>query len=417
MKRILLFVIGVIVYRLLLDLIYFHQIVPFFSYWLMIDQSTTESGIISWVILALFTIPVIYFYKNNDESRYISNIFVLFVFFVKLIPLSSIIYFQPQSLSYIFQQTILWIILFVLLAQSGPIRFNAIQKRDSYILFITIIVSLAVLIVSGVYANFRLHFNLSDVYDLRFEAREFNMPKLLKYIYSFAANVIPICIVYYILKQRYVFVYLLAFVGLLNFSIAGSKSTLFRIVLCLLFLFLKNINFKKWILPAFLCLTVISFLEYIINDSTIISTLIIRRSLYIPNLLDSVYYDYLQNLDPYYFDTTKYTDLQFNIGNDVFGNDKMRANNGFFTDAYINLGTIGCFVYPFIYSTIIRFLAGACENHSNCIKVFSTFLFVTTLQSTFFTTSLLTHGLALIIVTLYLMPNTKTYSNRYMVYQ
>lgn len=269
---------------------------------------------------------------------------------------------------------------------------------------VTIIVSAAVIIVSGVYAGFRLRLSLANVYDLRMEAREFNMPILLKYIYSFAANIIPICMVYYITRKKKYMIYLLAFIGLLNFSIAGSKSTLFRIFLCVGLLYLSKVNYKKWLIPSFLVICILSVLEFYIYESTFISTMLIRRSFYIPNLLDSVYFNYLQNMDPFFFDTSKFTNIQFSIGGDVFGIEQMRANNGFFTDAYINLGAAGCIVYPFIYSLIFRALEGACYGLNQCVSIFCAFLVVTTLESTFFTTSLLTHGIFLMIVTLYFMP-------------
>lgn len=404
MKKLIVLIVGIIIYRLLLDMIYVDQIVPFFSYWLMIDQSSFVSYVESWAFLAAMTFPVLFFYRREEEDYYATTMFVLFLYFIKLVPLTSFLFYQPQSFSFVIQQGIMWILLFVLLYVCKPITFKFIKKSEAFVTIVTIIVSLTVVWVSGKYASFRVHFSIDDVYDLRMEAREFNMPTLIKYLYSFSGNIIPICMIYYMSKKKMTMTFFLAFVGLLNFSIAGSKSTLFRILLCFSLLYIQKFDYKKWMMPSFLTISLLSIIEFKLLNLTNISSILIRRVFYIPNLLDSVYYDYFKNDEPYFFDTSKFTQLQFNIGGDIFGNDAMRCNNGFFTDAYVNLGIAGCFVYPFIFAVLIKILEGACIGHYKYIAVFSAFLFVTTLESTFFTTSLLTHGLFLMILTLYFMP-------------
>lgn len=406
----MLFVICSIIYRLLLDFIYRYQISPVFSYMLMENHMTYDSYMLSWLYFAIFLYPTYLFYIRRNDN-FVTAIFVIFLFALKLIPLSSILAFQPQSISYTCQHVIMWVFLLILLYNSSPITFKLFKPSNVMVGIIAIVMSLAVILVSGLYANFRLNFSLTNVYDLRMEAREFQMPIVLKYIYAAAANIIPVCIVYYIIRRNKWAVFALVFIGLLNFSVAGSKSTLFRILLSLCLLCLRKINFKKWIIPSFLVLSIVSLLEFHFNNSSVISSLLIRRSLYIPSLLDHVYFNYFANIDPYIFDTSKFTDIQFDIGKQVYLRDDVRANNGFFTDAYINLGSVGCVIYPLIYCILLRLFEGACKGKDKCISVFCVFLLVTTLESTYFTTSLLTHGIFLMIIALYLMPSNSYYTH------
>lgn len=407
MKKFLVFLGLSAGYRVLLDLIYSQQIAPFFSYAHFINEANSSSLIVSWTMLLLYSIVTYPFYKEHDDKKFVISMIALLIYLIKLVPLTSLLYFQPQSLSFVVQQLTLWILLFFLMQKGSAIEIGSIKKTPIAVTLVTIVVSVAVLIVSGVYANFRLHLSLADVYDLRLEARSFNMPTILKYIYSFSSNMIPVCMVYYIIQKRKAMVYLLAFIGLLNFSIAGSKTTLFLILLSLIFYYFKKAEFNKYLVPVFISVVALAALEFISLHSNSISTLLIRRSFFMPNLLDVEYYEYLKNSSPVFFDTSKYTQIQFNIGDVYFGSEDVRANNGFFTDAFINLGSLGCVVYPFIYSILFRALEGACKGLDRCISVFCAFLMVTTLESTFFTTALLTHGLFLMMVTLYFMPVSK----------
>lgn len=407
MKKFLVFLGFSAVYRVLLDLIYSQQIAPIFSYANFINEANSSSLFVSWMMLLLYSAVAYPFYKEQDDKKFVISMIALLIYLIKLVPLTSLLYFQPQSLSFVGQQLTLWILLLFLMNKGSAIEIKSINKSPIAVTLVTIIVSFAVLIVSGVYANFRLHLSLADVYDLRLEARSFNMPTILKYIYAFSSNMIPVCMVYYIIRKRKAMVFLLAFIGLLNFSIAGSKTTLFLILLSLMFYYFKKVEFNKYLMPVFVSVVALAALEFIFLHTNAISTILIRRSFFMPNLLDVEYYEYLKNSSPVFFDTSKYTQIQFNIGDVYFGSEDVRANNGFFTDAFINLGSLGCVVYPFIYSILFRALEGACKGLDRCISVFCAFLMVTTLESTFFTTALLTHGLFLMMVTLYFMPVSK----------
>lgn len=415
MKKLLLFLICIIIYRLLLDYIYLNEITPYFEYWMLYNNGTTHSYIASWIVLSVFTFLVYPgFVKNTTDRTYTRDFFVYFIYLIKLVPFSSLIYFNPQPFLFIISEIVMWGCLFVFLLVDGhPIKLPFIKPSNGIINIVAIISCLSVIYVSGKYANFRLHFSLSDLYDLRFEAREFDMPTVLKYLYSAASNIIPICIVYYLVRKKYFIVLPLFFIGFLNFSIAGSKSALFKIVMCIAFIYLKKIDVKRLLLPLFLGLCAVSVIEYLWFDTIITSTLLVRRSLYIPNLLDTVYYDFMLNKSPFWYDTSNFTQLQFDIGQDYFNDDSMRANNGFFTDAYVNFGYLGCIIYPIILGYVFRMLDGATSGLNKGLIFYSVIIFIATIEGTFITTSLLTHGLFLMIILLYLMPREKLNSNIY----
>lgn len=371
----------------------------------MHNNATLYSYILSWFFLILCVFPIYTLYlKNDEEDLYAPAMVCIFTIIIRIIPLTSFLFYNPQNLSFIIQEFIFWTFFFLLILNFKPFSFGSIINITFIVDLVSIVCSLVVLYVSFVYAGFRIHLSLEDIYLLRMEARGYNMPTLLQYAHSASSNLVPICIVYYILKRKPAFIFFLVFIGILNFSIAGHKSTLFKILLCLGLFYARKTDFKKVLLPIIIVLLLFCVLEFSIFNTNSIATIVVRRMFYMPNLLDSLFFSYVDSDNPLLFDSSAYSKLQFQIGDYFFGSEDMRANNGFFSDAYANLGRLGCFVYPLIYSIIFRALFGAVANLHKAFVVYSSLLFVLTLGSSSFTTSLLTHGLFALFVLLLLMP-------------
>ena len=95
------------------------------------------------------------------------------------------------------------------------------------------------------------------------------------------------------------------------------------------------------------------------------------------------------------------------IGEVYYNNPNTAANNGFISDAYLNLGWIGIIIMPFIIIWSLKFL-DACSDGLD-IKIFilsaitMSFIFI---SSSFFII-LLTHGFIAVCIVLYLLPRDK----------
>lgn len=403
MKKKILFISTIIIFRLLIDWIYNFEIAPFFSYSNYLNNSTRESTFLSWIILAAFIPFVMWIVSDSNRYNSFSQLIAALLLYLRIIPFTSLVMYMPKSSGFVFSNLVYWILIFVLLSYLkmqnplGLLRSRGGSKSAIFVL--TVISVLTVLIVSGVYCGFRIHLSLEDVYELRMEAREFDMPVVLKYLHSATSNIIPILIIYYISKGNRLMVYLLALIGLLNFSIAGHKSTLFKIILCLgLYLFPK-LDIKKYLPYFFITLGVITILEFLNFNTIALSTIFIRRGLYVPASLDISYFDFIEKHGPTYF--TK--GIASEIGS-LAGDDAKRCNNGMFSDAFMNLGFLGCIIFPIIFVYFVKISEYITNNLNLSLRFFAAFLIVSTLGSSYFTTSMLTHGLFLLLVTLYLIP-------------
>lgn len=230
------------------------------------------------------------------------------------------------------------------------------------------------------------------------------MPTILKYLRGASSNILPVALAYALSRKKYAFSILLVFVIFLSFSTNGMKSTLFKMIICIFLFLLYKVDFKKYLGIAFLSLAVLSLLEWIALGTNVLSTVIVRRVLMIPQVLDSFYYDFTLNNGPLYYGGYHGEDVSFAIGAQYWSNGEIRANNGFFSDFYINIGFIGCIIYPLLYVIFFKYCEAAFGKSNRQIVMFVAIIVIYTLMGSSFTTSLLTHGLFLLLVTMYVTP-------------
>ena len=406
----LIFIGTVLVYRILLDLIYKFEISPLFDYQNMVYQPTFVNVLNSWILLVICTVLVYPILRKKDF--FIPN-FCLLLFCIRFVPVTSIIAYVPTNSHFIFAQYLFWILLFSLLTKDLFSK-KYINNNNTFILFsITFVMIMSVLLVSGLYTGFRIDSNVfrldfTEVYEMREEGREIKAPTLLLYLWSAAANVLPVLLVYFLDKKKYIFVCIIAFTILINFSIDGTKSTIFKLLICIFFYYILKENPLGKILYLLITLCIFSLCEYLTFETTIISSLIVRRVMFVPAFLDTCYFDFIESHSPLLFQRTyQGLSLKFVIGDIYFGSSEMGANNGMFSDAFMHFGYLGCVLYPFVYFYILNLCKYAFKGVKVCVVFFASFIFVWNLMSSEITVALLTHGLFLLSLTLLFLPKSR----------
>lgn len=391
----------VILYRILLDYLYFH-ITTEWEYDGFISNGDFTTTLLSWVILIALSLAVLPYFKNK-------NIFypdlIILLFLMRIVPLTCVIKFIKQPNDFILWECVFWL-LFVLLP--NVIKVHSIplvkffSKSDKVMNIALVVFSGVVLFISGYYANFRFHISLLDVYELREESSTFEVPSLLGYLWAASTNILPLLFAYYFLKKKMLICFFLAVVVLLNFSINGMKSTMFKLILCLTFCFINTESIRKWFTPSFIILILTSIAEYALLGISFIHDIVIRRVLIFPSLLDTFYYDYVSKHGLWFYNRSG-TKIQYLIGNEYHDDITEACNNGLFSDAYMNLGPIGCILYPLVFAVFFKICSSAFRGANKGLVLFSAFLVLFTFLSSEFTTSLLTHGLLLLVVTMYII--------------
>ena len=86
-----------------------------------------------------------------------------------------------------------------------------------------------------------------------------------------------------------------------------------------------------------------------------------------------------------------------------------RANNGLFSDAYMNFGVIGIIIFPLILVLILKFIDGANVNIDNRIKFVIVCYLSFVLLGLPFSTFLISGGVLVTLMILYIMPEKLKY--------
>lgn len=410
------FFVKLIFLRLVLDFAYDNIVSVIFAYQNYKNEPTLISYLVSWFFLVSL-MPLIY--KNYFRSN-ISSYIISILVFISLLPTTTLIAFnQTYSFSYISLIYLYWLLL--LWFNSRIPSIIIFEKKINNVkwpyLLLTFLFCSAVIYTSWVYTGFRFHFGLLDVYDLRSEAREYQVSTILGYIITAADNVLPVLLVFFLVQRRWTFGLLVSVVIFMNFGISAVKQVLFLLIFSWLgFFIVKSNKFFKTIINAIIGLVLFSIFEFYLFGTYFITNFFSYRILFIPAKLHYVYYSFFSVNEFDYFRqsilkwllTSPYKDgIQFMMGDEDIGDFTARANNGLFSDAYLNFGFIGVLTFPIIVVLILKGLEGASNGLNEKI------LFIITTAVTFvilgvpFSTALLTSGLLLLTLFLYTLPREK----------
>lgn len=415
-------IIAIILYRIMLTYGYYSVISKYYEYSGFVNQSDITNTILSWCIFIL-SIPLIINIINNKER--ISSIIMTMMYFLMFVPNTVLISTTKFSLKYIILSSVYWYLLFagMNMVNKIPIISNeddTDEEKSDYSGFISIIGFFSFLIViyiSARYAHFRLNFNLFTVYELRNEARSYNLPKIFQYLFSWTRAINPILLGYCISNRKYFISIVLFITQMLSFGIDGMKSTFFICVLTVIFTLLYNNGtiqkFNRTMVYGFLFLSVLSLLEYTFVGSFNIISIMIRRIMFLPNLINYYYFDYFQVHTPDYFRgsifeyigfSSPYDRLGYTIGDVYFSYPNMNANNGMIADAVTNLGNYGFLIMPIVIVGVFYLLDRVSSGIKIKIMIAASMYIAIQLINSFLTTTLLTHGLLVVFIILKILP-------------
>ncbi|WP_242201476.1 hypothetical protein [Sphingomonas hankookensis] len=251
------------------------------------------------------------------------------------------------------------------------------------------------------------------MYDIRAEARGFEAPFPINYLVSFADNLLPVLMIYLLTRRRWLFACAVMLVIFINFSISGQKQSLFVPMLGIIGFFAFKEYVKTYaLLLGCILFTVACVAQAYFYDEIALHGIFTYRVLFIPTELNYSYYSYFQNNRFLYynesllkiFNHTPHENIQFLIGEFAIGDFTARANNGLFSDAYMNLGFVGVLIYPVILSALLRVIDGAVVGLPKSM-IFVVVVYVSfVLISNTVTAALLTSGLIFLVILLYSFP-------------
>jgi hypothetical protein len=409
----IIFVLLLFLYRISLDLCYIYIISPNYSYaGLFIDMNYYKI-IESFIILFVCGLTI----KHKIEKP--SDFFILFIFSMLVIPLLSIYSLQDKSREFLYM-VIISIYVIKIVSKVPQIKLPLLKHGDKIALIISIVTGIVLfgwIIVNGGFSY--LNFNLANVYDFRGTVSEMIFPGKLSYAKtSFGKILNPVLIAYYLWKRNKKMIITTIAVQVLFFGITAHKAMLFYpLLIVFAFLFGEKKYFGQMIPFGLFGVTFLSSIYYSITNNIILASLFVRRVLFVTVDNHYRYYDTFKKLGFLYFSNRswfpKIIEYPLNypvpqvISKIYYGHINTWVNTGFLATGYINFGFVGMLVYAIIVGLIFRYidyLAKNCLPLWFCIAIMIVPIF--SLLSADLPTALLTHGILLAMLMLWLISSS-----------
>ena len=393
----------IIIYKFMMDLVYIVYLNKIHRYEdFLLDISFLRSGL----SLALFIITA-YLYLKMIYTKKIflpSHIVLIFLIYVYFIPITSYIVFNQVSLGFIFYSFIYLIILFLVINFFPEIRLLKVNRiiSNKFLIILTLLVGCYMVYISFKYADFRIIFDIIDVYGIRAEAAAYDLNVIENIFLSLIGIVVPILIVYFLSNKKYICSIFLLIVEYVRFSFDGSKSIFFFLAITILvYIIYKQKYLKNIGIILIVVLLIPTILIGLSEEGIIYSSLFVRRVMFVPVQASYRYFEFFSEFPIDFcrtgilrrigFDTVYQSKIINSIP--LFIHEKYtNYNNGLIGDAMYCFGYLGCILGPIIIGTMLKLLDGCTYGLKDKIYIPFLIYLAVTLTNSNWSTILLSHG-------------------------
>jgi len=404
---------SIIFYKIILDLSHYFVISPVWGYMGFNLRFSTIKLIESYFLLF-----IIFIFLPKSSKR-LSNIMIWLLILLSYIPMLTLFAFMDQPRIYMYVVTGFWPLVFLLL-KFPAISMSPLKKSQSKIIRYLIFFSLFLTVFLMIYKYFGLSFSfsLTKVYEIRKAYTEMGIP-LAGYLFNWVAYIVnPILFAIFITRKKWIFAALTVVLQLLLFSVTGMKSFLFILpfVLGLTWVITRR-NPLAYVAIGLAGIIILGMFSYWFVDDLWISSLFTRRTLLGPAQLSFFYYDFFSENEPTFLSQHRIFRTILNypyrldpphlIGEVYFDSPEMSANNGIYADAYMNFGFAGFALWGILLGIILRLTDSLSKNKDMRMAVAAVAMPALFLTNSPLLTCLITHGLLLALMLLYLLPKEK----------
>lgn len=420
-KARLLLVMCALVYTLAVIWSYVHVISPHFAYIGYTAREVPLRALLTAIFLAV--VPSVWMPSSLGRPSHIVHwILYLLVFVPSLIvPLYALNFEIARYL-------LLWASLLMALAALRIMSILPLLSLPRVSMtsssFWTLVALLSCTSYIWIIFVFGLQFNivaLTEVYDLRAEYRaELAAGSgMVAYAIGWQANILnPLLISYGMIKKKL----LLVFTGILGqlfiFSITGFKGVLFSaFLLFALWIALRLSRGGRYIglsmLGGATSVIMVACVLDSLRGTIFFSSLFIRRLIDTPGLLTGFYFEFFSEqpkallghsiLGPF-VDYPYSASPPFIIGTLYFGNPETSANANVWADGFANFGYLGFFMFTLLLGMVLWVFDSLSRGVDYRLACLLLGVPAITLSNTALLTSLLTHGIGLALLLMYLLP-------------
>jgi len=404
----------VIIYKIVLD----------FSYYFLISKIWSSQGYLlklnTLKLIESYFLLFIIFVLMPKSSKKLSNILTWLLILFSYVPVLTVYAMSDQSRFFTYYTTIFWIMIF-LLTKVPTLFFPSLNEKQAKIIYYSFFVCLAATVIFLLYKylGFFLNFDLSKVYNTRSYYISAKVP-FGGYLLNWMALILnPMFFAIFLKNRKFIYATLIVFIQLFLFSVTGHKIYLFLLpylfVLMLIITSKYPLTFTSSVLAIIIILGMFS---YFLFGDLWTSALFTNRTLLTPALLSYYHYDFFSNNGLIYLSAHHFFNVFISypyhldpshlIGEVYFNNPNVNANNGIVSDAYMNFGVIGLIIWPILFTIFLKLIDSFSEEKDIRISFAAMGASVIVFTNGAFLTSMLTNGLFIGLILLYLLPKNIT---------
>lgn len=385
--------------------------------WAYMGYASTQPVLL--VFLFTFFVFITSAYTLDNEITF-ASIYKKIFYAIFLVP--CLVLFQNGMLSILSLGVSLFSFFLVhLLTSTGgrSIKFKTInfqyKRQLMFSLLIVFSVSLILFLARG-----GLHFKLAEIYNVRDQQKEL-VSGLIAYLHGWLSKVtLPILLVYFCLRRRYLLIGILLTLVAINFGIVNSKANAILPIMSLIIAIWMIMTRGKFHFQIILVGSLFSF--YIVDlvlGLNLFLGLLVRRGLF-SGALNLEYYVQFFSSNTYVYWSNSFLSALSKypypdkpgelIG--VFLGSPNNHNAGLVASGFMHFGIVGVLFYTSIVAVIIRFLDSFTKNNEQIIDYSMKSVFVTVVAhfvvNVDLTNALLTHGLLVFATLTYLLSSKRT---------
>jgi len=379
---------------------YFNYIAPSWNYynfaWNPNIYKLFESLVLIFIVVVFLPTT---FKKPSDFLLHLQFLF-------PILPMLVLFFAMDLSRSFMYFTCLSFLIIvaFSMFFCIKPVR---IFKFDIKFLQIILLCFGYLVLMSIVFQGGLKYFNLNlaRVYEFRAAAAA-NLPKVYGYINPWTAKVIfPFSLLLAVLTRKKILVLFSLLGSILMFGLTSHKGPLFYPFAVLFLYYISRL--KRVIIFFVFCYISVIIISLLDHKTGIFSgwfaSLCLRRVIFVPALLNFLYFDFFSHNRLLFWSESKVTlglfskkfslDTPHLIGYYYFGSEFIGANTGWIGSGYANAGFLGLLIYAIIIGLIFSFLNSLSKFHDKriIVSIFTAPIFAIMLSSDL-PTAILTHG-------------------------
>lgn len=403
------FVFLILILHIMLDFNYIYFIFPKYSYTgftLEINEWKLFESFLFTIIISLI-LP----YKNKKPTDFL----VVLLFLIAILPLLSIYPLMNNPREYFYM--IILSFLVILYCRNMPLfKIKWVRINNKVIIF-SIIILVIILFQWIIFRGGLKYFNLdiSKVYNIRRKIGALISISIFSYLIIWFSKVFNITLIAWCLyKRKIIFAIFFIFLQVLFFGIVAHKAVIFYpLIILLLYFFKKKKYLNHYLLLSVLIIFIISDLFYVMADNMWPISIFIRRVFFVPAKICNIYYKIFSDIGFVYFSNSIFSSfikypfefLPVHLASVyTYGEPKTWMNCGFLGASYMQCGFLGMILYSFIIAILFKLVDKLSVKFPNWFAISIVVIpFYSLFLSADLFTALLTHGLGISLILLWLL--------------